>query len=122
VGYDSRIPGKLALYENQVLELRSQGYTYQRIHDIISKAGYKGSVASLCMYMQKERAHAKHQCENTKNQKEYVQCKSLYQLVYNKQEKIKNLSNEQYETVIKEYPILGELYTLIKEFLNHILL
>ncbi|WP_347401349.1 transposase [Clostridium beijerinckii] len=28
----------------------------------------------------------------------------------------KNLSNEQYETVIKEYPILGELYTLIKEF------
>lgn len=40
VCYDNRIPGKLAPYENQVLELRSQGYAYQRIYDIISNAGY----------------------------------------------------------------------------------
>lgn len=116
VRYDSRIPGKLAPYEHQVLELRSQGYAYQRIHDIISKAGYNGSVASLRMFVQKERALAKSQCQNTENQKEYVQRRSLCQLVYNNLEKVQNISNEQYETVIKEYPILGELYTLIKEF------
>lgn len=116
VRYDSRIPGKLAPYENQVLELRSQGYTYQRIHDIISKSGYNGSVASLRMFMQKERAHVKRQCGNKENQKEYVQRRSLCQLVYKKLENIQSLSNEQYETVIKEYPILGELYTMINEF------
>lgn len=116
VRYDSRIPGKLAPFENRVLELRSQGYTYQRIHDIISKAGYNGSVASLRMFIQKERAHVKSQCQNTENQKEYVQRRSLCQLVYKNLEKVQNISNEQYETVIKEYPILGELYTLIKEF------
>lgn len=66
--------------------------------------------------MQKERAHAKSQCENTENQKEYIKRRSLCQLVYKKLENIRNISNEQYETVIKEYPILGELYTLIKEF------
>lgn len=114
--YDSRTPGKLAPYENQVLELRSQGYTYQRIHDIISKSGYNGSVASLRMFVQKERAHVKRQCENKENQKEYVQRRSLCQLIYKKLEKIQNLSDEQYETVIKEYPILGELYSMIKEF------
>ncbi|WP_411682701.1 ISL3 family transposase [Clostridium thailandense] len=116
VGYDVRIPGKLRPYENQVLELRSQGYTYQKIHDIISEAGYNGSVASLRMFMQKERAHAKSRSENVQNQKEYVQRKSLCQLVYKKLENIKNLSNVQYETIIKEYPIVGKIYTLIKEF------
>jgi transposase len=45
-----------------------------------------------------------------------VQRKSLCHLVYKKLEKIQNLSDEQYETVLKEYPIFGELYTLIKEF------
>jgi DNA-binding CsgD family transcriptional regulator len=116
VRYDNRIPGKLAPYEKQVLELRSQGYTYQRIHDIISKAGYNGSVASLRMFIQKECAHVKRQCENTGKQKEYVQRKSLYQLIYKKLEKLQNLSNEQYEIVIKEYPILGILYTMINDF------
>lgn len=116
MSYDRRIPGKLAPYEKQVLELRSQGHTYQKIHEIISKAGYDGSVASLRMFMQKERAHVKSQCENIGMQKEYVQRRSLCQLIYKKLEKIQSLSNEQYEEVIKEYPILGELYTMIKEF------
>jgi len=116
VCYDNRIPGKLAPYENQVLELRSQGYTYQRIHDIISNAGYDGSVSSLRMFMQKERAHAKCQCENICKQKDYVQRKNLCQLIYKNLEKVKNLSDEKYETVIKEYPILLTLYTMIKDF------
>jgi len=116
VKYDNRIPGKLAPYENQVLELRSQGYKYKEIHNIISNFGYNGSIASLRMFMQKEHAYAKSECEKTENQKEYIQRRSLCQLVYKKLENVRNLSNEQYETVIKEYPILGELYTLIKEF------
>jgi len=114
--YDNRIPGKLAPYEKQVLELRIQGYTYQIIHDIISEAGYNGSVASLRMFVQKERAHINRQCENISRQKEYLQRKSLCQLIYKKLEKIHNISTEQYETVIKEYPLLGELYIMIKEF------
>jgi predicted transcriptional regulator len=116
MSYDRRIPGKLAPYEKQVLELRSQGHTYQKIHEITSKAGYDGSVASLRMFMQKERVHVNSQCENIGMQKEYVQRRSLCQLIYKKLEKIQSLSNEQYEEVIKEYPILGELYTMIKEF------
>ena len=53
--YNVRIPGKLAPYENEVIKLRSQGLTYPQIHDIICKKGYTGSVASLRMFMQKER-------------------------------------------------------------------
>ena len=52
--YNVRIPGKLAPYEKEVIELRSKGLTYSKIHDIICKKGYAGSVASLRMFMQKE--------------------------------------------------------------------
>ena len=35
--YNVRIPGKLAPYEREVIELRSKGLTYPKIHDIICK-------------------------------------------------------------------------------------
>lgn len=91
VSYDRRIPGKLAPYEKQALELRNQGYTYQRIHDIISKSGYNGSVASLRMFMQKVRAHVKRQCEDIGRLKEYIQRRSLCQLIYKRLKKIRNI-------------------------------
>ena len=52
--YNVRIPNKLAPFEEKVIMLRSQGMTYPKIHEIISKEGYNGSVASLRMFMQKE--------------------------------------------------------------------
>lgn len=52
--YNARIPGKLAPYEKEVIELRSRGLTYPQIHKILCEKGYTGSVASLRMFMQKE--------------------------------------------------------------------
>ena len=64
--YNVRIPGKLAPYEREVIELRSKGLTYPKIHDIICKKGYTGSVASLRMFMQKERTRMYEQNETEK--------------------------------------------------------
>lgn len=114
--YDTRIPGKLAPYEHQVLELKSQGHTYQSIHDTISAAEYNGSVASLRMFMQKERAHKNTQCKSKAPEFEYIQRKSLCQLIYKKLENINRLSQKLYEAVIKKYPHIGNLYTTLKGF------
>ncbi len=38
--YSVRILGKLATYEKEVIELRSQGLTYPQIHGIICEKGY----------------------------------------------------------------------------------
>ena len=59
--YNGRIPGKLAPYEKEVIELRSQGLTYPKIHNILCGKGYTGSVASLRMFMQKERMRMQEQ-------------------------------------------------------------
>ena len=116
--YNVRIPGKLAPYEREVIELRSKGLTYPKIHDIICKKGYTGSVASLRMFMQKERTRMYEQNETEKSHSEYVQRKSLCQLVYKKLEDIGTITAKQYQEVLKKYPLLSELYALIKEFCN----
>ena len=116
--YNVRIPGKLAPYEKEVIELRSKGLTYPKIHDIICKKGYTGSVASLRMFMQKERTRMYEQNETEKPHSEYVQRKSLCQLVYKKLEDIGIITAKQYQEVLKKYPLLSELYTLTKDFCN----
>lgn len=114
--YNVRIPGKLAPYEKEVIELRSQGITYPQIHKIISAKGYSGSVASLRMFMQKERARRKQQDEQSNSSSEFIQRKSLCQLIYKRLENVKSISGTQYEKIITTYPQLSELYALVKDF------
>ena len=119
--YNARIPGKLAPYETEVIKLRSEGMTYPNIHKIITQKGYKGSVASLRMFIQKERirnqAHLSLQESCSDYQpKEYIQRRSLTPLIYKGLSDVKTITKTQYEQVLKTYPVIAELYTAIKEF------
>ena len=49
-------------------------------------------------------------------EKEFVQRRSLCRLIYKKLEDIAGLSQEQYDAVIKRYPVLGSLYESIRDF------
>lgn len=113
--YNARIPGKLAPYKKDVIELRSQGLTYPRIHEILCGKGYVGSVASLRMFMQKERNRMQEQGEQEKPRSEFIQRKSLCQLIYKKLENVAAITESQYGQALETYPLLGELYSLVKE-------
>lgn len=119
--YNIRIPNKLAPYEDEIKLLRSQGMTYPLIHKIISEKGYSGSVASLRMFMQKERIRQGekeniNQVNSDYQPKEFVQRKSLSQLIYKNIESVYTINKEQVKMVLETYPILADLYALIKEF------
>ena len=96
--------------------MRAKGITYQKIHEHICEKGYTGTVASLRVFMQKERTHQRKLSEKEKEPVEYIPRKFLCQLIYRELEEIKGLTQEQYEAAIKKYPILGELYSLLKEY------
>lgn len=68
------------------------------------------------MFMQKERIRMKSVSEVGAEPVEYIPRKFLCQIIYKKPEKVKGLAQEQYEAVIKKYPVLGQLYNLLKEF------
>lgn len=114
--YDLRIPGKLAPYEQDVLTMRSKGITYQKIHEHICQKGYTGTVASLRMFMQKERTHLKRLAADEKEAVEYIPRKYFCQLIYKELEHVNGLTQEQYKTTIRKYPILGQIYELLREF------
>ena len=118
--YHARIPGKLAPYEADVIRLRCEGMTYTGIHKIISEKGYDGSVASLRMFIQKERircvASQKEEACSDYYPKEYIQRRSLTQLIYKRIDDVKTISQEQYEQVLKSYPMIADIYVIIKEF------
>ncbi len=70
--YDSRMPDKLAPYEQEVINMRSKGITYKKIHEHICEKGYTGTVASLRMFMQKERTHKRSLVTNVAEPKERI--------------------------------------------------
>lgn len=114
--YDQRMPGKLAPYEKAVIDMRSKGITYIKIHEYITEKGYTGTVASLRVFMQKERAHQQSIGKQSAEPVEYIPRKFMSQLIYRKIEEIKGLTQEQYESALKKYPVLADLYAVLKEF------
>lgn len=48
--------------------------------------------------------------------KEYIQRRSLIQLIYKGLSDVKTITKTQYEQVLKTYPVITELYAAIKEF------
>ena len=116
--YHARIPNKLAPFEAKVIKLRSQGMTYPKIHEIIHQEGYSGSVASLRMFIQKERLRAMNTQEVNSDYQptEFVQRKALSQLIYKSLDCVFTITKEQYDQVLKSYPLLDELYSAIQEF------
>lgn len=77
--YNARIPDKLTPYEKEVIELRSRGLTYPQLYKILCEKGYTGSVASLRMFMQKERSRMREQEEQALET--YPLPSTLYSLV-----------------------------------------
>ena len=114
--YNVRIPGKLMPYEKDVIELRSQEFTYPKIYEILCEKGYTGCVASLRMFIQKERNRMQEQGEQEKPRSEFIQRKSLCQLIYKKLENVAAITEIQYGQTLETYLLLDELYSLVKEF------
>ena len=54
--------------------------------------------------------------EPDKNPSEFIQRKSLCQLIYKKPEDITTITANQYEQALKKSPLLSELYSLVKNF------
>ena len=116
--YNTRIPSKLAPFEEKVFLLRSQGVTYSKIHEMITEEGYNVSVASLRMFMQKEQLRRINEQEVNSDYQpvEFVQRKALTQLIYKPIDQVFTISREQYNQVLKSYPLIAELYDAMQEF------
>ncbi len=54
--------------------------------------------------------------EQDKPRSEFIQRKSLCQLIYKKLENVATITAKQYKQALETYPLLSTLYSLVKEF------
>lgn len=108
--------GKLEKYRDTVVEMRNTGKTYGEIANHISALGYTGSVATLRVFMQKERRLTSDFQSQSTTITELIKRNWLIKLLFKPIEQVKGITTEQLNEVIKLYPILQTLYLLVSEF------
>lgn len=98
-----------------MISLRAKGVTFCKIHEFICSKEYTGSVASVGVFIQKERCHMKRESgpENTEAFG-YFPRKILCQLIYKSIEEVKGITKEQYETAIKKVSYARTVVSLTK--------
>ena len=108
--------GKLEKYRDIVIEMRNNGNTYAQIAQHISLQGYTGSVAALRVFMQKEKRIIADLQLQSSTKTELIKKNWFIKLLFKPIEQVKGITTEQYNGVIKIYPILQTLYQLVSEF------
>lgn len=108
-------PGKLEPYREEVIALRAEGLTYKAITDIIRKKGYTGSVDALRGFIAKEKRIAK-DLAKSKKPIEFINKRYIHKLLYKPIEKVKEITKEQLNEVIKQYPVYGKLLASLSNF------
>ncbi len=107
--------GLLEPYRDEVIGLRAKNITYKEITKIISKKGYTGSVAALRGFIIKEKRITKDLLKD-KEPSELIDKRWVTKLLYKSIDEVKQISQEQLDEVIKLYPILEDMLSMLSEF------
>lgn len=111
--YNTAIPSKIKPYAKDIKQLLSEGKSFHQIYTYICEKGYTGAKSTIRMYATRERKLIK-EVDGTSNEK--IERRWLIKLLYKPISEIKELRQEQLEQVIKQYPIIGMIYDVGKNF------
>lgn len=113
--YDKKYPSKLKPYEKTIKDMLEKGRKFREIEKRLRQDGYIGAASTIRMYATRERKLLKH-AGGAEEETEIIERKWLINLLYRPMEKIKGINEEQVEQVIREYPVIGKIYDLVKSF------
>lgn len=115
--YGVHRPGKLALFRNEVVSMRSKGIPYKDIYAFIYKKGYTGSVDAIRGFIAKEKRLQKDlEGYDDAGSTEVIERKWLIKLLYKPLEKVKQLDHEQVKNVFDKYPLFKKMHDLVWDF------
>lgn len=113
--YDKKYPSKLKPYEKTIKDMIEKGRKFREIEERLRQDGYTGAASTIRMYATRERKLMKH-AGGGAEETEIMERKWLIHLLYCPMEKIKGINEEQVEQVIREYPVIGKIYDLVRSF------
>jgi transposase len=117
--YGAKRKSILDPYLNEIDALINQGYTCNKIEEIIRQKGYTGSSTLLRYHRSKFKKYLyekQHSSGEKVQDTETLNRSLLLKVLYNPVSKIKNLSLEQLEKVYDKYPMFKKIIDLVNRF------
>ncbi len=114
--YGTRRESKIKPYTDDIKGMLCKGYTFKKIEDNIRQKGYDGAASTIRMFATRERKLMKNAIENSNKNTELIERKWLIHLLYHPLEKVKELSEDQLDRIIIEYPVIGKVYDIVQSF------
>lgn len=102
--YGKQREGKLAPFREEVLKLRSKGYKYCKIHELLKEKGYSGTQDAIRGFVSKERRIQRDLIAKMGGAMEWIDKKWLIRLLYQPIERVKGITRKQLEAVQSAYP------------------
>ncbi len=116
--YNTTRNSKIKPYAETVTQMLGKGHTFKEIEEAIRKEGYSGASSTLRMFATRERKLLKEAKKNCQGKAGKIERKWLISLLYKPLDKVKKLSQEQLDSVIEKYPVIGEIYDIVGSFRN----
>jgi predicted transcriptional regulator len=114
--YHTKRASPLKPYTGIIDDMLNKRNTFREIESAIKEAGYSGAASTIRMYATRQRRIVKTVNADAVSGTEVIERKWITKLLYQPPEKVKGITPAQVECVIKEYPIVGKLYDLIRSF------
>lgn len=114
--YNTTGDSKIKPYAEKIKRMLKDGHTFRQIEEAIKQDGYDGASSTIRMYTTRERKLMKEAKGDSVEPVEKIERKWLISLLYKPVDKVKNISEEQLDKVIERYPLIGEVYDIVKTF------
>jgi transposase len=117
--YGKKRNGKLTPYMKAIDEYLEKGVMGSYIEEKIREMGYEGSSSTVRDYIadwkkRRKRYYDRSREDGTKT--ETIKRENILKLLYHPIEKVKKISEKQFEMICKEYPFFEKIYKVTWEF------
>lgn len=114
--YGVSLPSKLKPYTKVIDDMLRHRKKFKEIEKAICALGYTGAASTIRMYATRKRRLDQATHDNAVANTEVIERKWLLKLLYNPIEKVKGITEAQLERVLADYPTLGIIYHIVREF------
>ena len=114
--YGKQLAGKLSPFRAEVMGLKSDGLKFSEIYSVIKEKGYTGTQAAIRGFVSKERRIHQDLLSESVGTAELIDKKWLIRLLYQPIEKVKGITQIQFEAILSIYPLYKNILSIADGF------
>lgn len=114
-GYGQKRPSKIKPYEDKIKEMLCRRCSFKEIEKELRQEGYTGASSTIRMYATRERRLMR-QAAGGSLKTDILERKWLLKLLYKPMEELQGIDEDLIERLIKEYPVVQDIYDMLKSF------